>query len=283
MVTDLFRRRTCTDNASRITHPKISPWVAKFNGEIVGVDIAYPFAGVRPQAPVRKIIAPEMASCLSRYCVCSVLPDLLAGTVTSTVMDDWVRQIGNPKRIVLDFGTRGPYGHAWKNLPHVYGIPLIAAPRREPRRNGLLERSFRSPRSASRAIMTGPNEEPGRKLITQATIARNHVPCATTGIPPALAMSGRDDLLSGCAAAMWNHDPADADALVVKKQNAMGNAHNARNAVINSSDKQSLRAVLSRNLPDRAARHIPIGAGVQIADRGEWLVNIFRSRILQVA
>ena len=31
-----------------------------------------------------------------------------------------------------------------------------------------------------------------------------------------------------------------------------------------------MRTVLSRNLSDRAAIHIPIGAGVQIADQGKW-------------
>ena len=121
--------------------------------------------------------------------------------------------------------------------------------------------------------MTDPTAVPGRKVLTLDTIARNHAPRSTTGIPPALVMAGRADLLAGCAAAVWNHDPAGAESLVVKHQNAIRNILNARNAAITASAQQALRTVLSRNLPDRASINIHIGAGVQIADRGKWNVG----------
>ena len=45
MSTDIFRRRSCSENVNRIAPPEISSWVAKFSGEVVGVDILYSFSG----------------------------------------------------------------------------------------------------------------------------------------------------------------------------------------------------------------------------------------------
>ena len=83
-------------------------------------------------------------------------------------------------------------------------------------------------------------------------------------------MTGSAALLSGCVAAIWHHDPAGAEALVVNRTNDMGDIPNARNSVADASEKQDIRTVFARNLPDIASTFIPIGAGVQISDRGKW-------------
>ena len=84
-------------------------------------------------------------------------------------------------------------------------------------------------------------------------------------------MTGRSDLLSGCASAIWDNDPADAEALLVKQQIAMRNSPNVRNAAIAASSKQALREVAVGNLPDRATAYVPIGTGAKIAGRGKWI------------
>ena len=112
MIAGLFRRCNCSANVNRVTPPEISSWISKFNGEIVGGDIAYPSAGMRPALSGRRIMALMMVRCRSRFCVCTVLPDLVAETVTSSFMDDWVRHVGKPKRIATDYGSPGLYGHA---------------------------------------------------------------------------------------------------------------------------------------------------------------------------
>lgn len=162
-------------------------------------------------------------------------------------MDDWMRRVRKPKCVVMDFGSPALYDRARKTLSHVYGIQLIATPRRAPRQNGMMGRSSRSLKTATMAIVTGPTAETGQKVLTLDTIARNHVPRSTTGIPPALATTGRADLLSGRVAPIRNRDPADAESLLVKKQNAMRNILNARNDVVDASAKQALRCVISKS------------------------------------
>ena len=208
---------------------------------------------------------------MSRVCACSVPRDLFAETATSTFTGDRARRVGQPERIVMDFGPPGLFGPARNNISHVYGIQLIAAPQREYRQNGLPERSSRSLKTATKATTTDGNAEHGQNAPTQASIARNHGQRSTAGIPPALSMTGRADLLSGCAASIWNRDPSDDESLVVKQQQALGNITDARNASISGYSKQALRRAISRNLPDRASIHIPIGAGAKIADRGKWI------------
>ena len=66
--------------------------------------------------------------------------------------------------------------------------------------------------------MTDECAEHGQKAIAQAAIARYQVPRSADGAPPDLALAGRADLLSGCAAVIWNHDPAEAEALAAKQK-----------------------------------------------------------------
>ena len=72
------------------------------------------------------------------------------------------------------------------------------------------------------------------------TIARNHNPHTAAGIPPALAMTGRSDVMAGCASTIWNYDPESVEAVIAKRQNAMRNILNVRNAAIAASSQQDL-------------------------------------------
>ena len=78
MITRMLSQRSCSGQVNRVTPPKISSWIAKFNGEIVGLDVAYPFTGSRAQKkPATKTFglpALMMVCCLARFCSCSLSP-----------------------------------------------------------------------------------------------------------------------------------------------------------------------------------------------------------------
>ena len=184
-------------------------------------------------------------------------------------MSDWVRFVGKPRRIILDAGSPVLRGEEWDRLSHVFCWQMIAAAPRAPHQNGMLERSFRNLKIAVHAIMSDPTMEPGQHVLTLASIARNRVPHLATGIPPALAMTGRADLLAGAASAIFDHDPL-SDDIVIKQQDSMRNILNARNAVITATAKQALETCANRQLPDGSRDFFPVGSTAQMADRGKW-------------
>ena len=265
MITRLHAQCSCSGQATRATPPKISSWIAKFNGEIVGIDIVYPFSGSPPSKTCTKISALMMVCCLTRFCALSILPDLTAQTTSTVFMNDWVRFVGKPRRIILDAGSPGLMGKEWGQLSHVFRWQMISAPPRAPHQNGMLERTFRNLKIAIRAIMSDPAMEPGQTVLTLASIARNHVPHTITGIPPCLAMTGRADLLAGAASTIFDHNPV-SDEIAIKQRNAMRNILNARNAVITATAMQALKTCIERQLPGRSREFYPVGSTVQIAD-----------------
>ena len=46
-ITRALRSFACKGVVGRATPPKVSGRMAKFNGEILGIDVAYPFVGIR--------------------------------------------------------------------------------------------------------------------------------------------------------------------------------------------------------------------------------------------
>ena len=146
---------------------------------------------------------------------------------------------------------------------------MISAPPRAPNQNGMMERSFRNSEIAIHAITTDQSTNPGQDVLTMACIARNHVPHSATGIPPALEMTGRADLLDGAASTIFDHNPSSGD-VVIKQANGMRNILNARNDVVEATAKIALETCIDRQLPDRSRALYPIGSTVQIADRGKW-------------
>ena len=211
-----------------------------------------------------------IVDCLTRFSICSLVPDAKAITLISTILNDWVRPLGKPRRIIMGNGSPRTFGTEWAEFSHAYAIQLVHAPKAAPYQNGLAERVVRSLKEALKAILSDKDEVPSQKNLTQAVMARNHVPHTVTGIPPALAMTGRCDLLAGHAATAWSHNP-DTLGPIIQQPNAMRNILNARTAVMVTDAQRTLNTCLQRNLPDRSHSFYPIGSSVQIARRNKWV------------
>ena len=112
--------------------------------------------------------------------------------------------------------------------------------------------------------------QPSQALITQVAMARNHCPHTVTGIPPALAVAGRSDLLAGHASTDWGRDPESIDR-AARQLNSMRHILNARNAIITDDEKRALATCANRNIPDRSREFPPNGSSVQIASRNQWV------------
>ena len=166
-------------------------------------------------------------------------------------MNDWVRPLGKPRRIISDNGPPGVKGKEWRDLPHASCIQLARALKETPQQNGLVEKAVRSIKVAQKQLLLDVNFQPSKAPLTQVAMARNHCPHTGAGNPPALAMNGASDLLEGHAAAAWNRDPHSIDP-AVRSMNSMGHILNARNAIIADDATRALVTCANRNLPDRS-------------------------------
>ena len=196
------------------------------------------------------------------------MADVRSATLINTLVNDWIRPLGKPRRIILDHGSPGMYGGEWGDFPNTYAIQLVHATPGAPYQDGLFERVVRSMETAVRAIMTEEKKLPSHRMLNQAAMARNHVPHTATGLPPALAMAGRCDQLVGHAATSWAHDPASTDPAAAQA-GAMRNILNGRTAVLKADANRALTTCINRNLPDRSPHFYPLGATVQIALKGQ--------------
>ena len=202
---------------------------------------------------------------LSRFVNCSLLVGRAAEHVGQTFANDWVRTIGKPRRIITDSGGPSLAGNFWRELGHLYGWQMIQAPQFTPHQNGLADRAVRSFKIAVKNIFSAAeNACPCQEILTQAVIAKNHVPHTTTGMPPALAMTGRCDILEGYSHTAFSHDPEIADS-VMKVNNIIRNIMNARNAIIFADANCAVRTMLARKAPGRFPESFFVGASVQIA------------------
>lgn len=147
---------------------------------------------------------------------------------------------------------------------------MIHAPKFSPYQNGLAERSTRSLEIAVKNIITATKAKcPTQEISTQAVIAKNHVPRAAPGLSPALAMTGRCDILAGHGRIAFNRDPEKCDSLL-RMNNSMSNILHARNAIITADATNAIKTMLSRKSPDRYMIHFFPGASVQIAMNHMW-------------
>ena len=273
----VLQKCSCHGLVNRITPPKISSWIARFNGEIIGIDVVHPFMDIKRRrfghnegVTGKNLTALLVVDCMTRFAVCSLVTDCKPSTLITVLLNDWIRTLGKPRRIIMDNGSPGMFGTEWNDFSHTYVIQLINAPKSAPHQNGLTERVVRSLKAGIRAILSDSDLRPSQTLLTQAVMARNHVPHSVTGIPPALAMTGRCDLLAGHAATAWSHNPDSTDPAVLQA-NAMRNILVARTAVMAADADRALKTCLSRNLPDRSHEFYPLGSPVQIALRGSWV------------
>ena len=263
----------CIRSVHRITPPVVSSWVARFSGEIVAMDIIYPFAEFGKEGKIwidgkqldsRAPTNPALlvADSLTRVITCTLLTDLSAETVTQIFLRDWVMRFGKPKRIILDQGGPGFTGQEWEHLSHVFGWQYIKAPTKMSHQNGLAERSVRSLKAATQSIALNEGHlELTQNTITLAVIAKNHAPHSVTGLPPAFAMTGRCDIGSGAAKCTWEHDPLSHDSLI-PQTNAVRKILDARNTIMRRDAEYAVKTSLNHNLPDGKGAFFPIGSSV---------------------
>ena len=274
----IHRQCGCKRSVHRITPPVVSSWIARFSGEIVAMDIIYPFtefgidqnwteARARAKSPPALLVVDS----LTRFITCTLLDDVTTQTVSQAFLRDWVMHFGKPKRIILDQGGPGFTGHEWENLSHVFGWQYIKAPTRASHQNGLAERSVRSLKAAIQSIaLNDGHANLTQEVITLAVIAKNHAPHAVTGLPPAFAMTGRCDITSGASTCIWEHDPLSHDSLI-PQVNSLRKILDARNAILRADSENAIKLCLSHNLPDGQGTFFPIGSSVQIAIDKQWI------------
>ena len=212
-----------------------------------------------------------MIDSLSRFANCTLLINKASGHAAQIFLDDWVRTLGKPRRIITDRGGPTLQGEAWANLSHIFGWQMIRAPKFHPNQNGMAERSTRSLKIAVKNLIAATQAlAPTQEILTQAVIAKNHVPHAVTGVPPAMAMTGRCDILAGHGMAAFTHDPNASDSLG-RSTNNLSNILNARNAIIMADASYAIKTMLSRKPPGRFMTHFTPGAAVQIATKQSWI------------
>ena len=120
----VYAKCKCQHTVDRITPPLVSSVLARRAGGIVAVDICYPFVRVdierqeeiknyKPNTNYHSRLAALVMVCaLARFTVCSLLPNLTGDCVAVTFMNDWVRFLGKPRRLISDSGGPGFTGAA---------------------------------------------------------------------------------------------------------------------------------------------------------------------------
>lgn len=112
--------------------------------------------------------------------------------------------------------------------------------------------------------------QPNQLILTWATIAKNHVPHATTVIPPAYGMTGRCDILSGYSATEWQPDPS-SDSLMLDQTSPMVKITQSRNAIMTADSNNRIGRCIHRNLRDRAYEPFVVGGTVQLEIGKAWV------------
>ena len=101
----------------------------------------------------------------------ALFPNVRDDTITGTLLNDWIRPLGEPRRIIADQWSLGMTGVEWEELPRTYCIQLVYAPSQAPQQNGLVERVVRSLKYALRQLMVGPALQPSQYLLTRVAMA----------------------------------------------------------------------------------------------------------------
>ena len=202
---------------------------------------------------------------MSRYVNCSLLISKSPERAVRTFLNDWARTLGAPMRIVTGRCSPGISGKFWSGVSHVFGRQMTQSPTQSPHRNGLDERSTMSLKLAVWDIIRALDATcRSQEISTQSAIAKNHAPRDTAGIPSALAMPGRCDMMAGRAFTAFNRDPEDDDSLL-RATNTTWAIMNARNALIFNDATAAIRAMLSRKAPGRPSIFSDVSDSVRIA------------------
>ena len=135
---------TCLGVVRRATPPKLTGQSSKFCGEIIGLDVVYPLTVARSGVKGNVFPALLIVDCLSRFAICALLSNVRACTNTGVLLNDWIRHLGKPRRIICDNGPPGMTGVEWGDFARIYCIQISHAPKQAPQQNGLAERAARS-------------------------------------------------------------------------------------------------------------------------------------------
>ena len=120
-IAEVYRKCQCRNAVRRITTPPHFTMVSKYNGEIAAVDLGYPFADIRSAIKAKQFHALIMADSLSRCANCSFLPEITGRETTTAFVNDWMRTLGKPRRIILDIGGTGYNGPEWSQVSNLFG------------------------------------------------------------------------------------------------------------------------------------------------------------------
>ena len=179
-------------------------------------------------------------------------------------VNDWVRVLGGPRRLISDIGGPGFTGAAWGSSWNIFGWQDVRAPAGSAYQNGLCGRAARIVKAVMAIMAAEGRSRPNQLILNWATIAKNHVPHATSGIPPAYGMTGRCDILSGYSATAWQPDPP-SDSLMLDQASPMVKIMQSRNAIMTSDANNRIGRCIRRNIRDRANEPFSVGCAAQLA------------------
>ena len=93
--------------------------------------------------------------------------------MVETFINDWVRTLGKPRRILLDNGGPGFKNQARNDASYVFGWQLAQEPPNTQSQNGLDERAVRSLKVAVGNILsTESRPRIDQRILTMAVIAK---------------------------------------------------------------------------------------------------------------
>ena len=220
-IAQLYRECNCQSGVRRLAPPNGPCGIAKYNGEVVAVDSCYPFADAHKEITNGgKFPALIMVDSLRRYVNCSSIPKVSVEYAEDAFLNDWVRPLGKPRRVLMDQGRPGFRSGSWTQASDIFGWQLVADPVRTHSQNGLDERAARSIRTGVRNLLAAESyPKPEQRIITLAATGKNRAPHSWAGLPSALAMLGRCDILDGIARTAFNHNPDSSDH-TIRQMNA---------------------------------------------------------------
>ena len=166
-IREMLTKFGCQTTVRRITLPSVEIWMTKYNGEIIAMGIISPFADCFGERIAKDYPALFMIDSLSRFINCSWLIARASEHAGRIFMDDCVRPLGKPRRIISDKGGPTLAGKIWTDVSHTFGRQMIRAPAFTPNQNVLAERSTRLLEIAVKNIISGTKAIcPSREIST---------------------------------------------------------------------------------------------------------------------